>query len=67
MTRSPPARSSPPRKAATAKIGGVTVLTNAKGFTLYSFAPIPRPDRTATGRALATGRQGPEPRPPALA
>jgi predicted lipoprotein with Yx(FWY)xxD motif len=22
-----------------AKIGGVTVLTNAKGFTLYSFAP----------------------------
>ena len=23
----------------TAKIGGVTVLTNAKGFTLYSFAP----------------------------
>jgi hypothetical protein len=39
MTRSPPARSSPPRKAATAKIGGVTVLTNAKGFTLYSFRP----------------------------
>ena len=23
----------------TAKIGGMTVLTNAKGFTLYSFAP----------------------------
>jgi predicted lipoprotein with Yx(FWY)xxD motif len=23
----------------TARIGGVTVLTNAKGFTLYSFAP----------------------------
>jgi predicted lipoprotein with Yx(FWY)xxD motif len=23
----------------TAKIGGVTVLTNAKGFTLYTFAP----------------------------
>jgi predicted lipoprotein with Yx(FWY)xxD motif len=23
----------------TAKVGGVTVLTNAKGFTLYSFAP----------------------------
>lgn len=23
----------------TAKIGGVTVLTNAKGFTVYSFAP----------------------------
>jgi predicted lipoprotein with Yx(FWY)xxD motif len=23
----------------TAKIGGVTVLTNSKGFTLYSFAP----------------------------
>jgi predicted lipoprotein with Yx(FWY)xxD motif len=23
----------------TAKIGGATVLTNARGFTLYSFAP----------------------------
>jgi predicted lipoprotein with Yx(FWY)xxD motif len=23
----------------TAKVGGVTVLTNSKGFTLYSFAP----------------------------
>jgi hypothetical protein len=40
----------------TAKIGGVTVLTNAKGLTLYSFAPDTRPDRTATGRALPTGR-----------
>ena len=36
----------PPRRSATlgtalktATIGGVTVLTNAKGFTLYSFAP----------------------------
>jgi hypothetical protein len=33
----------------TATIGGVTVITNAKGFTLYSCAPIPRRDRTATG------------------
>jgi hypothetical protein len=28
-----------------------------EGLTLYSFAPIPRPDRTATRRAPATGRQ----------
>jgi len=27
------------QKAMRAKIGGVTVLTNAKGFTLYWFAP----------------------------
>ena len=40
----------------TAQIGGTTVLADAKGFTLYSFAPDTRPDRTAMGRALATGR-----------
>ena len=38
-----PAVSSPAAAAAntvrTAKIGGVTVLTSSKGFTLYSFAP----------------------------
>src|SRR5690242_9837270 len=38
-----PASSAPPAAASstlkTATIGGVTVLTNAKGFTLYSFAP----------------------------
>jgi predicted lipoprotein with Yx(FWY)xxD motif len=31
--------SSPTTKIKTAKVGGVTVLTNAKGFTLYWFAP----------------------------
>jgi predicted lipoprotein with Yx(FWY)xxD motif len=36
-SRSPVAASSTSLK--TAKIGGATVLTNAKGFTLYSFAP----------------------------
>jgi hypothetical protein len=41
----------------TAKIGGVTVLTNAKGFTLYWFAPIPRPNRTATAGARRAGRR----------
>ena len=46
---------------------GVTVLTDAKEFTLYSFAPDTRPDRTATGQALATGRLSPGPRPPARA
>jgi predicted lipoprotein with Yx(FWY)xxD motif len=42
----PPASASPSPSATasatalkTAKIGGVTVVTNAKGFTLYSFAP----------------------------
>ena len=30
----------------TAKVGGVTVLTNARGFTLYSFAP----DTTTTSK-----------------
>jgi predicted lipoprotein with Yx(FWY)xxD motif len=54
-TSSPPSSSSPPAAGAssaapaspsssgtalkTATIGGVTVLTNAKGFTLYSFVP----------------------------
>ena len=30
---------SPAGGLGTTQIGGVTVLTNAKGFTLYSFAP----------------------------
>jgi len=54
-TSAPPSSSSPPAAGAssaapaspsssgtalkTATIGGVTVLTNAKGFTLYSFVP----------------------------
>ena len=42
-TSAPSSGSSPAAAAAgtvqTAKIGGVTVLTSSKGFTLYSFAP----------------------------
>jgi predicted lipoprotein with Yx(FWY)xxD motif len=34
-----PVNASTPTQLKTAKIGGVTVLTNAKGFTLYWFAP----------------------------
>ena len=34
-----PSASSSGTALKTATIGGVTVLTNAKGFTLYSFAP----------------------------
>ena len=34
----------------TAKIGGATVLTNAKGFTLYSFAP----DTPATSKCYGS-------------
>ena len=37
-TRSPAAAAAA-NTVKTAKIGGVTVLTNSKGFTLYSFAP----------------------------
>jgi predicted lipoprotein with Yx(FWY)xxD motif len=37
----------------TASIGGVTVLTNAKGFTLYSFAPDTATKSACTG-ACAT-------------
>jgi predicted lipoprotein with Yx(FWY)xxD motif len=35
----PTASSTPAGGSTSASIGGVTVLTNAKGFTLYSFAP----------------------------
>ena len=41
----------------TANIGGATVLTNSKGFTLYSFAPTPRPPQNATAHASRTGRR----------
>ena len=34
----------------TAKVGGVTVLTNAKGFTLYTFAP----DTSTTSKCNGT-------------
>jgi predicted lipoprotein with Yx(FWY)xxD motif len=37
----------------TAKIGGVTVLTNSKGFTLYSFAP----DTSTTSKCNGTCAQ----------
>jgi predicted lipoprotein with Yx(FWY)xxD motif len=37
----------------TAKIGGVTVLTNAKGFTVYSFAPD-TPTKSNCNGACAT-------------
>ena len=33
----------------TAKVGGVTVLTNAKGFTLYTFAPDTSTTSKCTG------------------
>jgi predicted lipoprotein with Yx(FWY)xxD motif len=36
---SAPASTSSSNTVKTAKIGGATVLTNGKGFTLYSFAP----------------------------
>jgi len=41
----------------TANVGGVTVLTNSKGFTLYSFAPTRPPNRPATGHAPRIGRR----------
>lgn len=37
----------------TAKIGGVTVLTNAKGFTLYSFAPDTATKSACSGACAA--------------
>ena len=37
----------------TAKVGGVTVLTNARGFTLYSFAP----DTSTTSKCNGTCAQ----------
>jgi predicted lipoprotein with Yx(FWY)xxD motif len=39
----------------TTTIAGTTVLTNASGFTLYSFARTPRPRRHATAAAPRTG------------
>ena len=44
----------------TATIAGVTVLTNSKGFTLYSFAPDTLCP-SATGRARRTGPPLPGP------
>ena len=60
--RTPSAASSPCAAAArprgrgrlkTATIGSVTVLTNAKGFTLYSFAP----DTSTTSKCTGTCAQ----------
>ena len=41
----------------TTTINGTTVLTNGKGFTLYSFAPDTAARSTATGPACSTGRR----------
>jgi predicted lipoprotein with Yx(FWY)xxD motif len=45
----PPATASGQAVVKSAKIGGATVLTNAKGFTLYVFAPDPRNKSTCYG------------------
>jgi predicted lipoprotein with Yx(FWY)xxD motif len=45
----PPATASGQAVVKSAKIGGTTVLTNAKGFTLYVFAPDPRNKSTCYG------------------
>src|SRR5690349_18710725 len=47
----------------TAQVGGVTVLTNAKGFTLYSFAP----DTSTTSKCNGTCAQNWPPVKPATA
>ena len=47
----------------TAKVGGVTVLTNAKGFTLYSFAP----DSSTASKCNGTCAQNWPPVKPATA
>ena len=41
----------------TATIGGVTVLANAKGFTLYSFAPDTATKLNCNGSCATTGRR----------
>ena len=41
----------------TAKIGGATVLTSSKGFTLYSFAPDMSTTSKCNGHARRTGRR----------
>jgi len=45
----PPASTGLKAALKTAKIGGVTVLTNARGFTLYWFAPDPPAKSTCYG------------------
>ena len=61
----PPASASPSPSATasatalkTAKIGGVTVLTNAKGFTLYSFAPDTATKSACNGACAASWPPG---------
>ena len=58
--------SGPPAAAAgtmvtlkTAKVSGITVLTNTSGLTLYWFAPTPRRPPNAQGRVPPTGRRLP--------
>ena len=41
----------------TANVNGVTVVTNAQGFTLYSFAPDRPPRRNAPVPARRSGRR----------
>jgi len=43
----------------TGTIGGVTVLTNAEGFTLTGSPPTPPPGRNATPAAPGTGHRSP--------
>ena len=45
------------------QIGGVNLLTDAKGFTLYWFAPDTPTNPSATGPAPSTGRRWPGGRP----
>ena len=45
----------------TASIGGVTVLTNAKGFTLYSFAPDTATKSACSGACAAAWPPQPAP------
>jgi nucleotide-binding universal stress UspA family protein len=51
----------------TTTINGATVLTNTKGFTLYSVAPTPRTPPSATGSARRSSRRSPAPPPPGQA
>ena len=41
----------------TATINGVTVVTNAQGFTLYSFAPDTATTSKCTGTCARSGRR----------
>ena len=51
----------------TAAINGAAVLTNARGFTVYSFAPDTPRRPGATGAAPTSGHRSRVPPPPGLA